>query len=162
MSYKFLAKNGPTIAFALFVVCVVISIIPILGGLEAFSNLPVEKQSFSEEGNIFMAGIYLSVALLVIGTLAAVVLSIWQVISNPKASLKALISFGVVLVLFLILYSIADAKGDGSLALTIEKFGISESVSKIVSGGIQLSVFLLIGSFIITIVMEIWNFFKNQ
>jgi len=162
MSYKFLAKNGPTIAFALFVVCVVISIIPIFGGLDSFSSLPVEKQSSSDEGNIFMAGIYLSVVLLVVATLVAVLLSIWQVVSNPKASMKALISFGIVLVLFFVLYSMANAKGDGSLAITIERFGISDNISKIVSGGIQLSVLLLIGSFIITIVMEIWNFFKNQ
>ncbi|MBK8564667.1 MAG: hypothetical protein IPN76_15370 [Saprospiraceae bacterium] len=113
MSYKFLAKNGPTLAFALFVVCVVMSLIPIIGGVSDFSNVPVERQSYSPEGGIFLAGIYISVALLVIAIIVAILLSIFQVFSNPKASTKALISFGLVAVAFLAFYFMADAKGTG-------------------------------------------------
>jgi hypothetical protein len=162
MTYKFLSKKGPTLAFALFVVCVVIAMIPILSGLEEFSVLPTESQSFSEEGKIFLPGIYLSVALLAIATIVAIVLSFVQVLSNPKESIKALISFGVLAILFFLLYSMADAKGSGSLALTLEKFNVGDGVSKLVGGGITLTVILLLGSVIVTILMEIWNFFKNQ
>jgi hypothetical protein len=162
MSYKFLAKYGPTLAFALFVVCVVISMIPIIGGVSDFSSVPVEKQSYSEEGGIFLAGIYISVALLIVAIIVAIIFSVFQVISNPKASTKALISFGLVAVAFFLLYSMADAKGTGSLARTIESFNIGEGISKLIGGGIQLSVFMLIGSFVVAIVMEIWNYFKNQ
>ncbi len=162
MSYKFLAKNGPTLAFALVVVCVVIALIPIIGGAGDFANVPVERQSSSPEGGIFLAGIYISVALLVVAIVVALLLSLLQVVSNPKGSIKALISFGIVVVLFFILYSMADATGTGSLAKTIESFNISEGVSKMIGGGIQLSVFMLIGSFAVAIIMEIWNYFKNQ
>lgn len=162
MSYKFLAKNGPTLAFALFVVCIVISLIPILSGVSAFSSVPVEKQAASEEGGIFLAGIYISVALLVAAVVIAIVLSLLQVATNPKASIKALISFGIITVAFFLLYSMADAKGTGSLANTIQNFQIGEGISKLIGGGIQLSIIMLIGSFIIAIVMEIWNYFKNQ
>jgi hypothetical protein len=162
MSYKFLAKNGPTLAFALVVVCVVIAIIPIFSGLSEFSNVPTERQSYAPEGGIFLAGIYISVALLVIAIIIALLLSLLQVATNPKASIKALISFGVVAVLFFILYAMADPKGTGSLANTIQNFNISEGISKLIGGGIQLSVIMLIGSFVIAILMEIWNYFKNQ
>jgi hypothetical protein len=162
MYYKFLAKNGPTLAFALFVVCVVMSLIPIIGGVSDFSNVPVERQSYSPEGGIFLAGIYISVALLVIAIIVAILLSIFQVFSNPKASTKALISFGLVAVAFLAFYFMADAKGTGALANTIQTFNISEGISKLIGGGIQLSVFMLVGSFAIAIIMEIWNYFKNQ
>ncbi len=162
MSYKFLAKYGPTLAFALFVVCVVIAMIPIIGGVSEFSNVPVERQSYAPEGGIFLAGIYISVALLIVAIIVAIVFSVFQVLSNPKASTKALISFGLVAVAFFLLYFMADAKGTGSLAKTIESFNISEGISKLIGGGIQLSVFMLIGSFIVAIVMEIWNYFKNQ
>ncbi len=162
MSYKFLAKNGPTLAFALVVVCVVISMIPIFGGLSDFSNVPVEQQSYAPESGIFLAGIYISVGLLVVAIIIAILLSVLQVATNPKASTKALISFGITAVAFFVLYSMADAKGTGSLANTIQNFNISEGVSKLIGGGLQLSVIMLIGSFIIAIIMEIWNYFKNQ
>lgn len=162
MNYKFLSKNGPTLAFGLFVVCVLISLIPIFSGLNEFSAIPVERQSYAEEGSIFLSGIYISVILLVLAVIIAIILSIFQVATNPKSSIKALISFGITAVAFFLLYAIADPIGTGSVALTVEKFGISEGISKIIGGGIQLSVVMLIGSFIVTILMEIWNFFKNQ
>lgn len=162
MSYKFLAKHGPTLAFALVVVCVVISMIPIFSGVSAFSEVPTERQSYSPEGGIFLAGIYISVALLVIAVVVAIVLSILQVATNPKASIKALISFGITAVAFLVLYSISDAKGTGSLANTIETFAVSDFISKLIGGGLLLAVIMLIGSFVAAIVMEVWNYFKNQ
>ncbi len=162
MSYKFLAKHGPTLAFALVVVCVVISLIPILSGVSAFSEVPTERQASSPEGGIFLAGLYISVALLVIAVLFAIVLSILNVASNPKASARALISFGIVIVAFLALYAISDAKGTGSLANTIQNFAVSDGVSKMIGGGLMLSVIMLIGSFAIAIILEIWNYFKNQ
>ncbi len=162
MNYKFLSKNGPTLAFGLFVVCVVISLIPIISGLSDFSAIPTENQAASEEGNIFMPGIYISVALLAIGTIIAIVLSVLNVAINPKASMKALISFGILLVLFGILYSVADPTGSGSLAETIQRFEIGEGISKLIGGGITLTVIMLLGSAVITVVMELLGFFKNQ
>ncbi len=162
MSYKFLAKNGPTIAFALFVVCVVISLIPIIGGLSAFSGVAAERQAYSAEGGIFLAGIYLSVILFLLAVLMLVFSFFYQVASDPKASVKALISFGIIAVVFIILYALADAKGTGAVAGTIERFAIGEIISKTISAGIQLSVIMLLGSFAVAIVMEIWNYFKNQ
>ena len=162
MSYKYLYKKGPTLAFALFVVCVVISLIPIFSGINAFSDIPTERQASSEEGSIFLAGIYISVILLILAIIIGIVLSIFQVATNPKASTKALISFGITAVAFFILYSLADAKGTGSVAATVEKFSISEGISKIIGGGIQLSVLMLLGSLIVTVLMEIWIYFKNQ
>lgn len=162
MSYKFLAKNGPTLAFGLVVICVLISLFPIFSGLSEFSNVPAERQAYVPEGGIFLPGLYISIALLVVAVVIAILLSILQVATNPKASIKALISFGLIAVAFLVLYSIADAKGTGALANTIQSFNIGEGISKLIGGGIQLSVIMLIGSFIITILMEIWNYFKNQ
>jgi hypothetical protein len=162
MSYKFLAKNGPTLAFGLVVVCVVISLIPIFGGLSDFSNVPAERQSYAPESSIFLPGIYISVALLVIAVVIALLLSILQVATNPKGSVKALISFGLTIAAFFIFYAMADAKGTGSLANTIQNFQISDFISKLIGGGLQLAVIMLIGSFIIAIVMEVWNYFKNQ
>lgn len=162
MVYKFLSTRGTSLGFGLFLVCLVIAVIPVFSGISDFNNVPVEKQAYSEEGNIFLTGIYLSIFLMFIAAIAILFFSLFQVVSNPKASMKAIISFVVVLVLFFILYSLADAEGTGSLAQTIDKFSISDTISKIVGGGINLSFILLIGAFALAVLLEIWNFFKNQ
>ncbi len=162
MVYKFLSKRGTALGFGLFLLCLIITLIPVFAGLSDFNNVAVEKQAYSSEGDIFLTGIYLSIGLMIIAAIAILFLSLFQVASDPKASMKAIISFVVVLVLFFIFYSMADVNGTGSLAQTIEKFSISENISKTVGGGITLSVFLLVGAFVLTVLMEIWNFFKNQ
>lgn len=161
MSYQFFAKKGPTLAFAAVVVCFIISVFPLFGGLSAFSKLPTAQQATSEEGNIFGLGMYLSVIMLVIAVIVALALSLIQVITNPKESKKALVALGILAVIFVIFYFMADAVGTGSLAATIEKFSISEFISRVISAGLQLTIVGLIASVVITIFLEIWNYFKN-
>jgi len=162
MLYKFLSKRGTMIGFGLFLLCLLISLIPIFAGISDFNSVPAEQQAHSEQGNIFMTGIYLSIGLMIIAGIAIVFLSLFQVVTDPKASMKAIISFAAIMVLFFILYSMADAHGTGSLATTIENFKISDSISKIVSGGINLSLFMFVGGCGLAVVLEILNFFKNQ
>ena len=76
MNYKFLSKNGPTLAFVLFVVCVVICIVPILSGLTEFSELPAERQAYAEPSKIFLPGLYLTYGLLWVGVIVAIVLAL--------------------------------------------------------------------------------------
>jgi hypothetical protein len=162
MNYKFFSKKGPMLAFSLFLVCVVVSLIPIISGLSEFSTVAPEKQAYVEEGNIFLPGLYLAYGLLWIAVVVAILFSIFQVVKNPKGSMMAIISLAALLVLFFILYSMADPKGTGSVADTIARFDISDGISKMISGGIQMTVFMLLASVLITIVLEVMNFFKNQ
>ncbi len=161
MSYKFLSKNGPLIAFLVTLVVLIITLIPIFSGLESFNNVAAAQQSYSKEGEMFNTGIYLTAVLLVIGVIAIILFSIAQVFMQPKASMKSLIALGILAVVFFILYGMADAKGTGSLAQTIERFSLSESISKVVSAGIQLTLLLGVFSVILAVIMEIWNYFKN-
>jgi len=161
MSYKFLSKNGPVIAFLATVVVLIITLIPILSGLDAFNSVPEPQQSYSNEGKIFNTGIYLAALLLIIGIITAILFSVLQVVTHPKASMKSLIALGIIAVIFIALYAISDAKGTGSLAQTIERFSLSDTISKIVGAGIQLTILLGIGSIILAIFLEVWNYFKN-
>jgi cobalamin synthase len=161
-AYKFLSRNGTLLAFAAVVVLFVVALIPILSGYSAFSSIPTERQAFSEEGSIFTLGLIISIGLLILGTVLAIVLSLLQIVSNPKAAMKGIIAFGIIIVLFFIFYSMADSNIGGSLGKTIDDFKISSFIFGLVSGGIQLSILMLVGSVIIAILMEIWNYFKNQ
>ncbi len=161
MSYKFLSKNGPTIAFLATVVVLVITLIPILSGLDKFNSVPEAQQSYSNEGNMFNTGIYLTAILLVIGVVAILLFSIFEVVKNPKGSLKSLIALGVLAIIFVILFSIADADAAGSLGENIARFNIPASISKIISAGISLTMVLGAGAVILAIALEVWNYFKN-
>jgi uncharacterized membrane protein len=156
-----LSQNGPLIAFLATLVVVVISIIPIISGLESFSSVPTAQQSYAKEGDIFYTGLYLTALLFAIAVIATILLSIFQVINNPKASSKSLIALGILAVVFIILFMVTDAKGTGSLAQTIERFSVTDSISKIIGAGLQLTVIMFIGSLILAVVLEIWNYFKN-
>jgi hypothetical protein len=89
-------------------------------------------------------------------------MSVMGVLKNPKAARKGAIAFGATLIVFAIFYAMADAKGSGSLALTIEKNQISEGVSKTISAGLNMCLILAIGSVIVAVIMEAINFFKNR
>ncbi|GEM_PF-6786008 len=161
-AYKYLSKSGTSIAFLAVVVLFVIALIPIFSGLSAFNGIPTEQQAFSEEGSIFSLGILISIGLLILTILTTLVLSLFQVIGNPGAAKKGLISFGVVIILFVILYSMTDTNVVGSLRTTMDTFKISDSIFSTISGGIQLSLVMLVGLVALAIVMEIWGYFKNQ
>lgn len=162
MYYQNLVKKGPMYAFLATVVLIIIALIPIFSGMEAFSGLPTADQPYSPQGDIFYTSLYITVILLVLSVAAAVLLSLFQVVSNPKGALKGLLGFGILIVLFFVFYAMSDGAATGSLGETIEKFEVSESVSKIIGAGIRLTLFLGVGSVILMVILEVWNYFKNQ
>ncbi|MBK9016565.1 MAG: hypothetical protein IPM82_22200 [Saprospiraceae bacterium] len=161
-AYKFLSKSGTTVAFLVVVVLFVIALIPIFAGLSAFNEVPTEKQAYAAEGSIFSLGLWISLGLLVLTIAVTLFLSLVQIFTNPGAAKKGLISFGIILVLFIVFYAMTDTNVGGSLGTTVETFKISDSIFSIISGGIQLSLLMLVGLVALAIIMEIWGYFKNQ
>jgi hypothetical protein len=158
MSYKFFAKNGPLIALLGAVACVLITIIPIISGASALDALPDKQQAYAPEGDIFYVGIYVTVVLMVISVALAVLLSVFKVALNPKGALKGLISFAILVIVFVILYSSVS----GEIPENLMKFEITESIFKMVGSGIAMTLILGLGSVLLIFIMEVWNFFKNQ
>jgi len=148
-------------AFLISVVLIAICIIPIAAGMQALDSVPLPQQASSEEGNIFYFSIYIAIGLLILAIATAVLLSIFQVIVNPKGAMKGLISFAILVVVFIIFYSMADAVGSGTLADTIDKFNISSTISKIIGAAINLTLLVGLCSIVLMIGLEIWNYFKN-
>lgn len=161
-AYNFLSRKGVAVAFLAVVVIFVIAVVPIITGVSAFNEIPTERQAFSPEGSIFKTGIWLAIALLVLAVVTTLFLSLIQIASNPKAAKKGLISFGVIAVLFGAFYAMTNTEVSGSLGATVETFDITDSIFKVISGGIQLSLLMLVGVVVIVVLMEIWGYFKNQ
>jgi phosphoglycerol transferase MdoB-like AlkP superfamily enzyme len=162
MSYKFLVKKGPLFAFLLAAVVIVVSMIPIFSGLEDFNNVPTAQQSYAPESNIFLVAIYLTATLLVIAVAAAILLSVFQVLKNPKGAIRSLISFAALIAVFIILFAISGGDDTGSLADTVTKFNISDTISKMIGSGLRLTMILGAGSVLMIIAMEAWNYFKTN
>ncbi|MEK7253575.1 MAG: hypothetical protein AAB316_02430 [Bacteroidota bacterium] len=160
--YKFLLKRGTTIAFAVGGFISIITIIAIFAGLSDFEQVPKEQQPYAKEGNIFLPGLYLTILLLVASVVVTVVMSVLGALKNPKGAVKGLIAFAGIFAVYLVLYLMAYSKCSGSLAFTIEKFQISEGISKMITAGLQISLILTVGSVLIAAVMEGINFFKNS
>ncbi len=158
MSYKFFAKNGPLVAFLGAIICVAITVIPIISGASALEMLPEKERAFAPEGDVFYVGIYVSIILLVLAVALAVLLSLFKVASNPKAAIKGLISFALLIALFLVLYTTAG----GEIPENLVKFDITESIFKVVGAGIALTLILGLGSVVLIVLMEVWNYFKNS
>ena len=161
--YKFLTKNGQTVAFLLGVAIVVIFLLSVIGGMSTFDGLAKEDQY---ESTIFNFGLSGAIALVVIAAIAMVLFGLYQVVTNLKGSLMGIIGTAVLAGIFLVGYSMASGAVDPFIEGAVTKFReagngeISESNLKFIGGGISTVGVLLaiaVGAFVIS---EIRNFFK--
>jgi hypothetical protein len=141
--YKFFLKNGQQVAFGLGLLLTIIFFVG------AFSGDSPDRFNFG-----LVAGMLLSVICLI----AMVVSELYHSITNPKESLQGMITFGGMLVLFGILYAVS--KTDPAMADTLNRFKISEGLSKMISAGISTSLLLLLGAAAVAAFFEVRNFFK--
>ncbi|NNE29821.1 MAG: hypothetical protein HKN16_09300 [Saprospiraceae bacterium] len=154
--YKLLTKNGQLYAFGLGAVLTVLSLIMILGGLEDFNMLAVEDKPTT---GIFNLALYAGIGLVILCAIAMVAFGIFQVAMHPKESLKGLIGFGALVVLFFIARAMAGGDSPEMTAL-LERFNIDEGTNGLISGGLMTT--LIIGGLAIAALVfsEIRNFFK--
>ena len=168
MNYKFLAKNGLTLAFLLGLIGILATMIPIFSGLGAFEALNEDPniRSAAPESSIFYAGIYVTFILGVIAFGLALVLSLFGLVTNLKESKFALISVAVLAVLFFVLNATASTDLTDAMTETINNpdYNINGDLGiyKWISAGISGTLILLGVAFASWALMEIWNFFKNS
>ncbi len=152
--YTFLTKYGQLISLLVGVVIIVAFLVTATNGMEAFEQLD-KKEWYTT--NIFNIGLGGAIFLLILAAASWLISSVVNVIRNPKGSLRSIIAFGAILVLFFILYSMAD--GDVSAPL-YEKFGVTSSQSKLISAGLSTTGILLGGALLAFLGSEVRNFFK--
>jgi len=157
--YNFLTKRGQMVAFLLGAIVTLIFLGSAVGGLEEFSALGVDAQ---KQTSIFDFGLYAGIGLAALCLIIAIIFGIFQVISNPKGSLKGLIGLAVLAAIFFALYSTskADFGLDTKLGELMQTNNLSAGAFKGISGGILLGVALLAGAFVIMILAELRNAFK--
>lgn len=159
--YKFLAKNGQLIAFGLGALITVVFFGIVAVGLDEFNSLMAMKKG--NESNIFNFGIVASMVLTVICFILMLAFAVYQIGVHFKSSLRGLIGFSVIVLIFII----ASNMGPSSIeeihpliADPVKKYEISMPVYGLISGGITTAIILSFVALLAFIGSEILNFFK--
>ncbi len=158
--YKFLTKNGQLIAFGVGAFITVIFIIMAFSGLDEFNSLSKEERPGSD---IFNFGISASIFLIVVCFLLMVVFGIYQVATNFKSSMKGILGFAVIVVIFIVASNMIPASIEEITPYVsgpMEKYEVSLSSYGFISGGIVTAVVLGVGAVLAFVGSEVLNFFK--
>ena len=155
--YNLLGKYGQLFAFGLGILITLIYLGNVFGGLEEFNLLTKEERG---QTGIFNFGLNAGIALIIICTIVILIFGLIQMILNPKASLKSLLGFGAIAVIFIITYVTATTETSGKLVELFEKHEITDGISKLITAGIRTTLILGVISLIVFAFSEIRNFFK--
>jgi len=156
--YKFLTRNGQTIAFGIGLLITLLFLGIIFGGLEEFSAIPETDEKRFETG-IFDFGIYAAIALVVVCAAAMLIFGVIQVASDPKGSLKGIIGLVAIIAVFFIAQATAGVDSE-SLDVIKKEFEVTPGQSSTISGFIGTAL-VMAGIAALTFVgSEIRNFFK--
>lgn len=155
--YNFLVKNGQSLAFIIGIGITILFFVFVMGGMEAFSALPEEKQDTT---SIFNFGLQSAIGLGIIAFVLWIAFSLFQTVTNLKGSLLGLIGAAVLVVIFLIAYNTGTVETSGPVYEAMVKQNVSDSNSQFISGGITTALILAGAAALSFIVFEVLNFFK--
>ncbi len=160
--YKFLTKNGQAMAFGLGVVITVVFLATVLSNVGEFTALPDDQQ---QETTIFNFGLYGAIALTIIAAIAMVAFGLFHVATNFKGSIKGILGFAALLVIFFVAYSTASTEVTPYIQGAIENFEkggaeFTDNNLKFISGGIITTLVLVGIAALSFVVSEVSNLFK--
>jgi len=149
-------------AFGLGVLITVIFLISVVSNMGEFTAMAEEKQV---ETSIFDVGLYGAIALTIIAAVAMVVFGLFQVITSFKSSMKGILGFVALLVVFFVSYSMTETDVTPYIQGAIDKFEQGGAVFtdenlKFISGGISTTLVLVVVAAAAFVISEITNLFK--
>ena len=157
--YNFLVKNGQGLAFGLGLLITVLFLVFVLSGMEEFSALPDEERAGT---SIFDFGLRGALALTVVAAIAMVGFGLFHILSNFRSSVKGIIGVVVLVIVFVVAYSMAPTEPDHSaIAEAVDRAGgISDNQLKFIGGAITTAVVLVGLAAAAFVISELRNFFK--
>lgn len=159
--YKFLTKYGQLLAVGVSIVVVAIFLITSLVGLSnAGYSTSTDLIDYKKEISFFNIGLYLTIGLFVIAALAWVLFAIYQLVSNPKESIKFMLGGLAIVIVFVIFFFVANTEVSGKMAELVSKHDITEGVNRLITAGLNTTAILAGLSVLVMIVSEFVNIFK--
>jgi len=161
--YNFLNKNGQLFAFLLGAIATVIVVVSIITNANKHLLDSPDAAKMAPEiasTGILNAGMTITTILLFVAIAAVVIFGLLQLATNFKSSLKFIIGFAVLIILFFVLKGSAEHETVGKIAETMQTFNINEGLSKGISAVIKGTVAMSIVAIGSVVVFEIINLFK--
>lgn len=163
--YNFLTKHGTLAAFLLGIVVIIAFLGSAIGGLgsagfDSGTNLMEMGREKIQTMTYFDLGLQLTIFLLIITVAISLVFMVVDIFKFPKQTIKGIIGFVVLVILFMVLKSTATFETGGKWDKLFSNFNITEGVSSFISAGIWTTVFLMAAATLLVIGAEIRNFFK--
>lgn len=155
--YQLLNKYGQTAAFGLGVLITVIFFLQITAGIETFEGLGKEEQF---QTGIFSTGLYAAIGLTVLCIAAIILFGIYYIATNPKSSIKGILPFLAIVVVFIISYATAVPATEGQMAALAERFELTDSQENFITAGLTTTGVLFLIATVSFVFFEIRNFFK--
>ena len=158
--YKYLTKNGQLIAFGVGGLITIIFIIVAFSGLDEFNSLSKDERPESDNFNF---GISASIFLIVVCFFLMLGFGIYQVATNFKSSMKGIIGFAVIVLIFIIASSMVPESIEEIpqyISKPMMKYDVTLANYGFISGGIMTAVLLFVGAVLAFVGSEIFNFFK--
>ena len=165
--YKFFTGRGQMVGFLMGVGLVLLTILTAVSGIKSAGydvgedfNRILKSEGNTETFDFFNMVTWIPTALVILIIGVIIIFGIMQLISNPKGSIKILGGLAALLVIAFVFYSMAEPETTGKIGMLHEKFEVSDTASKWISGGIK-SVGVLFGGALLTMFLfEIRNLFK--
>lgn len=163
--YKLLTTKGQLIAIGIGLFSVLVALGSIVAGVNDKYSMSDDLNAIMKDNpeatfDFFNPAITVVICLIAVALISAVLFGLIGLISDPKGSMKFLLGFLGLAILFFILYSTASSEHTGRLAMLTEKFNVSDNVSRLITGGVKTVVYSIAFAAIAAVVMEIRNLFK--
>lgn len=164
--YNFLIRKGQSVALIFGLICVAIFLGSAMSGLSSAGyDIGTDLNSLSDEAkagiSFFNPGLKLTLGLVIVAlVLALVVFGVVDLIKFPKGAIRVLAGVAVIGIIFFALYSMSDVETAGKLGELHQRFNISDSISKMISGGLKTTLGLAVIAVVAMIIFELYNAFK--
>ena len=133
----------------------------VLGGIDSFNALGDSEERF--ETGIFNFGLWMPIVLIIICVVAILLFGVLGIASSPKASLRGLIGFGLLVLIFIVAYSMSSGEASGRIAELVKRPDFSDvtpGVLKYIGGAITTTGILALIAVVAFAFSELRNLFK--
>jgi|GEM_PF-4523410 len=127
--YNFLSRYGQVVAFVVGLALIVAYLITVQSGIEQFSAMNKEDQM---KTTIFNIGLMSAIGLILAAVVLVFLFALFDLVFNPKNSLRSIALLLFIGLLFFLGYSMAQADEAGKLAELYQKYQITPFIAKLI------------------------------
>ncbi len=161
--YNYLVKDGDAIAVGVSALLFVVFGLGIYLGSSSggYSLSDLTTMEDLSQVNCFNPGLWTMIWMFFVATLLMLAGIVWDIFRNFKSGSKTVYGFLGVIVAFIVLYFTSSHDTGGRFdSYWAKDFGITETLSKLISAGLYSLGLLTLLAFVLILVFEVRSFFK--